>query len=56
MYHLSVNDMPRLEKPERVEITVRNRKTGESRSFTVYDVSVREALKILKQVFKWKSK
>jgi hypothetical protein len=48
--------MPKLEKPERVEITVRNGRAGESKSFTVYDISVKEALKILRQVFERKSK
>ena len=43
--------MVRIEKPKSVMVTIRDRKTNESKSFTVYDTTVDEVYKRVKKVF-----
>jgi hypothetical protein len=43
--------MARLDKPRSVQITVRDRKTRQSKTFTVYDIDVKEAVEISKRAF-----
>lgn len=43
--------MVTIEKPESVMITVRNRKTNESKSITVYGASVKEVHEKIKKTF-----
>ncbi len=46
-----VGNMVRIEKPKSVMITIRDRKTNESKSFTVYDTIVDEVYKKVKKIF-----
>jgi len=43
--------LPRLDKLGSIQIRVQNRRTGESKSFTVYDTDVEEALEIVTRAF-----
>ena len=48
--------MPRLDKPVSIQVRVQNRRTGESKSFTVYDTNLKEALEIMTRAFERKLK
>ncbi len=43
--------MPRLEKPRAIQITIRDRRTGKSKSRTVYDTTLDEVYKTIERVF-----
>ena len=44
--------MIKFEKPKSVEITIRNRKTGKNKSFTVYNTTVDEVFETVRKALK----
>ncbi|HLD39042.1 MAG TPA: hypothetical protein VJB05_01875 [archaeon] len=44
--------MPKLEKPASITVTLVNRKKNKSKSFVVYDTSLEEAEKLIKEALK----
>lgn len=51
MYGNRIGNMTSIKKPESVMITIRNRKTNESKSLTVYDTDVKDVYEQIKRLF-----